>query len=146
MNLAKPPKRGPKPRKAIKRGSMPARVRKTASGRAKHAADIAWAKAVRESGPCAAKGVSVGWTEYQERDLCVYVHTRCNEITAAHVVSRRYSATRTDRANGLPLCLNAHRFFTEHPLAWEAFVIKTIGQERFAALKAKAQAGPKGNS
>lgn len=69
----------------------------------------------------------------------LYVHTICNALTAAHIVSRRYAATRTDPRNGLPLCLNSHRFFTSAPLAWDAFVVKVIGRERFEELKAKAQ-------
>lgn len=136
MNLAKPPRRGPKPKRPIKRSSRPARVRKTASGKAKHAADLAWANAVRESGPCAAILSGVSWFGH---------HSRCEgQIEAAHIVSRRYAGTRHDPQNGLPLCHGVHSFFTEHPRLWDAFVTQKIGADAYAQLKAKAQKGPKG--
>ena len=147
MNLAKPPRRGPKPKKPIARTSRPSRVRKSAAGRAKLAADLAWAKAVRESGPCAALGYEYhNLLDPRGRPLPVAHHMCFSATTAAHIVSRRYAATRTEKRNGLPLCLRMHQWFTSHPLAWEAFVTQKIGAEAFAALKAKAQAGPKGNS
>lgn len=155
MNLAKPPKRGPKPKKPIKRSSRPARVRKTASGKARHSADIAWAKAVREIGPCAAIGERFPeewlhqWTDgtgqVRSDERTYFILHRCEgQIEAAHIVRRGYAATRTDKTNGLPLCHWAHAWFTNHPLAWEAFVTKKIGAEKFSELKAKAHKGPKG--
>lgn len=137
------PKPGPRPRKAkkpIQRRTRPSRVRKTAKAAAGRKADLAWAKAVRESGPCAALGVEFSW----EFLTIVHVTEKCNWITAAHIVSRRYVATRTDRRNGLPLCFNAHLFFTANPKAWEAFAIKKLGQKAYDRLKAKAMAGVKG--
>ena len=138
------PTRAKKAPKPIARGKRPARVRKTASGRAKHAADLAWAKAVRGSGPCAALGYEYhNLLDPRGRPLPVAHHMCFSATTAAHIVSRRYAATRTEKRNGLPLCLRMHQWFTSHPLAWEAFVTQKIGAEAFAALKAKALRGTK---
>ena len=136
LAFPKPEKRQPKPRKPIQRSGRPARVRRTPRGKAIHAADLKWAKAIRESGPCAALGVMYGsLAEGYE-----VTHSVCyTPITAAHIVSRRYASTRTDPRNGMPLCLGIHSFFTAHPKEWEAFVVKKIGQKRLEALKAKAQ-------
>lgn len=97
MNLAKPPKRGPKPRKAIKRGSRPSRVRKTASGRAKHAADIAWAKAVKAKHPTCTF-----------RLYCAGAPT----VDAAHVFGKgAYPRLRAVLANGVGACRTCHEFY-----------------------------------
>ena len=114
-------------------------MRKTALGRAKHSADIAWAKGVRESGPCWALGHALGgW---------VHLQMECNgQMEAAHIVRRGYAATRHMPENGRPLCHNAHAWFTSHPLAWEAFCVARLGREAYTSLKAKAQAGPKGQA
>lgn len=138
--LLKAAKRGPKPKRPIRRSAMKATrkrlspVRQTKAGRRKRRADLKWSKAVLASGPCAAMAFSfvssgVSW-----------VHLKCfGRIDPAHIFSRRYAATRTDPSNGVPLCRTAHTWFTEHPRAWEDFCAAFLGAEKYAALRAKAE-------
>lgn len=45
---------------------------------------------------------------------------KCNGmIQCAHIISRRYRATRWDKANAMPLCGAHHTFYTHHPLEWQ---------------------------
>ena len=140
---AKSERRGPKPRKPIKRSttpikrrSRPAAVRRTSSGKAKHAADIAWSKAVRAKGPCIARGIQL----FDGMDV---IHHRCDDLTAAHVISRRYLATRHDLDNGVPLCFSAHDFFTRNPERWIEFISIYLGAEKYEELRTKALKGNK---
>lgn len=151
----KPVKRLPKPRKPLKRSSKPiarrsrpAAVRRTSSGKAKHAEDLAWSRAVRAKGPCIARGMRL----ISEQDLGERIgwmvtieHQRCDEITAAHVIRRGYLATRHDTDNGVPLCFSAHDFFTRHPDQWQEFISNYLGAEKYEALRQKAMRGPKSN-
>lgn len=135
---------GPKPAPRIKKPKRrPPRVSKRPSRQAELKADAKWAKAVGESGPCAALGIFVQWVDSFWNDAALNHGFCIGPITAAHVMSRRYAATRTDKRNGLPLCLTVHDFFTAHPIAWDAFVVEKIGRSRYEALRKKALAGPK---
>lgn len=153
----KPERRGPKPRKPINRNSKPiarrsrpASVRRTSSGKARHAEDIAWSKAVRAKGPCIARGMILfSDLEWRVGDLhgrtVGFEHPRCDELTAAHVIRRGYLATRHDPDNGVPLCFSAHDFFTRHPDQWQEFISSYLGAEKYEALRQKAMRGPKSN-
>lgn len=73
---------------------------------------------------------------------------RCGErnadkLQAAHIISRRFAATRTDERNAWCLCARCHMSLTEHPDEHMALVVQTIGMEAFDELKAKALAGIK---
>ena len=48
-----------------------------------------------------------------------------NYLQCAHVISRRYSATRTLLNNAFALCAGCHRRFTDHPLEFARFVTTT---------------------
>lgn len=61
-----------------------------------------------------------------------------SSLQAAHIVPRRYAATRTDESNAWCLCAGCHMRLTEHPWEHMEFVAATIGMERFDQLKAKA--------
>lgn len=67
------------------------------------------------------------------------------QLQCAHLISRRYAATRTDETNAWCLCAACHRRLTEHPDEHMAFVGETVGLAVFEALKAKALAGVKAN-
>ena len=58
----------------------------------------------------------------------------------AHIVSRRYRATRWSAENAVTLCKRDHMRWTHDPLGWEAWV-----EERFpgklAQIKVRARAG-----
>ncbi len=64
-------------------------------------------------------------------------------LQCAHIVSRRYNATRTDLWNAFCLCAGCHMHFTEWPLEFSDFVIREIGEDAYEALKTKATAGGK---
>lgn len=151
----KPERRENKPRrpiarskKPISRGKRPNRIRQSSSGKAKHAADLAWAKAVRVKGPCIARGMRLfSDTEWRVGEMhgrmVTIEHQRCDEITAAHVLRRGYLATRHDIDNGVPLCFSAHSFFTRHPDQWQEFISSYLGADKYEALRQKAMQGPK---
>lgn len=66
-------------------------------------------------------------------------------LQAAHIISRRYAATRCDPNNAFCLCATCHRRFTEWPLEFHDFVIDHIGADGYDDLRAKAMAGVKTN-
>lgn len=68
-----------------------------------------------------------------------------SNLQAAHIIPRRYAATRTDEANAFCLDAKCHMRFTEHADEWMAFVDSTIGRAEYDRLKAKAMAGVKAN-
>jgi hypothetical protein len=63
------------------------------------------------------------------------------KLQAAHVLSRRYAATRTDEANAFCLCARCHMRFTEHADEWMGFIDATIGRAEYNRLKGKALDG-----
>lgn len=68
-----------------------------------------------------------------------------SKLQCAHVISRRYNATRTDEAAAFCLCWKCHHHFTGWPLEFAAFVEKKLGADTYEQMKAKAQAGVKAN-
>ena len=82
--------------------------------------------------------------------LIVRSHGRCqncgdawrangSKLECAHIVSRRYSRTRTDLNNAFCLCSRCHMRFTEWPLEFAAFVTAEIGEDEYARLVGLAQ-------
>ena len=72
---------------------------------------------------------------------------RCHRVTdtlqCAHIVSRRFSATRCVRNNAWCLCAKCHLALTEDPYAHVAFAHQTIGEEHYGWLRALALNGPR---
>lgn len=66
---------------------------------------------------------------------------RTETLQAAHIISRRFAATRTDETNAWCLCAGCHRRLTEHPDEHMHFVAQTIGMDQFDVMKAKALSG-----
>lgn len=64
-------------------------------------------------------------------------------LQCAHIIGRRYSATRTDETNAWALCAGCHMRLTEHPDEHMHLVARTIGMDRFHELKDRALAGVK---
>jgi 5-methylcytosine-specific restriction endonuclease McrA len=62
-------------------------------------------------------------------------------LQCAHVIPRRFSATRTDVNAAWCLCWKCHRRTTDHPDDHMKLVDATIGREEFDRLKAKALGG-----
>lgn len=61
-----------------------------------------------------------------------------SNLQTAHIVSRRFSATRTDERNAWCLCASCHRRLTDWPNEHVAFAYQTIGEELYAELRQKA--------
>lgn len=69
---------------------------------------------------------------------------RTSNLQCAHIVSRRYTATRCDPENAFCLCAKCHMHFTEWPLEFTVFVLEQIGPEEYDELKQRAEAGAQG--
>lgn len=63
-------------------------------------------------------------------------------LQCAHIISRRYSATRTDINNGWGLCAGHHRHIDNNPDLWYELVARTVGIGAVRQLRAKANIGP----
>lgn len=61
------------------------------------------------------------------------------KLQCAHIVSRRYSSTRTLEKNAFALCQRCHMHFTAWPIEFAHFVESKIGKESYAVLKQMAQ-------
>lgn len=69
--------------------------------------------------------------------------TDYSKLQCAHIIPRRYAATRTDEQAAWCLCAACHMRLTENPDEHMALVAETIGMERFYELKARAERGVK---
>ena len=142
----KPPKRGRKPQKPLRRSAPPKRtkrpnrVRQTLRAAAGRAKDASWSRAVLEKGPCCAKW----WPFEVPGSLFRSAHVCSGRVDPAHIFSRRYLATRHIVANGLPTCRRAHDYFGARPKEWERFARHQIGDAEYDRLYEIAQRGPKG--
>jgi len=72
--------------------------------------------------------------------LIIRSHGRCERcgsghvLQCAHIISRKYSWTRTDLENAFCLCASCHRFFTDNPVEFGIFTIDKIGDDKFDEL------------
>lgn len=59
-----------------------------------------------------------------------------SNVTPAHIISRRYFVTRLAVENGVPLCVECHRWFDSLAgVKYEAAAALCIGAQYFAALR-----------
>ena len=64
------------------------------------------------------------------------------QLQCAHIISRRYAATRCDENAAVCLCAACHRYLTEHPHAHVSFFTLYLGSwDAYQALIDKAYAG-----
>lgn len=61
-----------------------------------------------------------------------------SKLECAHIISRRFSRTRTLESNAFCLCSKCHMRFTEWPLEFAEFVVARIGEQAYADLRAVA--------
>ena len=73
----------------------------------------------------------------RKRGRCERCGSTAN-LQCAHIIGRKFSATRTDERNAWCLCASCHRRLTDHPDEHMAFVAATIGMDEFAVLKERA--------
>ncbi len=69
--------------------------------------------------------------------------TDYSRLQCAHIVSRRFSATRCDEINAAALCGACHLRLTNEPYEHVAFAIGRLGEAAYAELRARALAGGK---
>lgn len=55
-------------------------------------------------------------------------------LQCAHIISRKYSWTRTALDNAYCLCASCHRYFTANPIEFAQFTIAKIGEEKYQEL------------
>lgn len=60
-------------------------------------------------------------------------------LQCAHLISRRYAATRCDLDNAFCLCAGCHIRFTQWPKEFADFFIKKKGEDGYQTLVAKSQ-------
>lgn len=59
-------------------------------------------------------------------------------VQCAHIISRRYHATRWMLGNAVALCPSHHVFFTHRPLEWDEWVTARLGEAGYQELRAIA--------
>ncbi len=57
-----------------------------------------------------------------------------SQLQTAHIISRRYSHTRTDLDNAVCACAKCHRHWTDNPWLFGQWLDKEIGREFFDVL------------
>ena len=58
-------------------------------------------------------------------------------LQCAHIISRKYSRTRTDLDNAFCLCASCHMYFTDNPVEFGQFTIDQIGESNYDLLLEK---------
>lgn len=92
----------------------------TAAKGAKKKADDLFSKIIRSRGYCEGCGST-------------------KNLQTAHIISRRYSATRTNLDNAFCACAACHRYWTDHPVEFAVFVQAALGDSRYQALYMTSQ-------
>jgi 5-methylcytosine-specific restriction endonuclease McrA len=72
------------------------------------------------------------------RVICERCGSQSN-LQCAHIISRRYSATRCDPLNAWCLCSRCHLRLTAWPREHSHFITETIGSEAYDKLQQKAE-------
>ena len=80
------------------------------------------------------------FSEKIRRDACCRNCGASWRLQCAHIVSRRYNATRWSTDNAVCLCQKCHMKFTYDPLGWEEWVEERF-PGRLAELKVRARQG-----
>jgi hypothetical protein len=86
----------------------------------KKKADVLFSQLVRSVGHCLRCGTT-------------------QNLQCAHVISRRYSATRCDLRNAYCLCAKDHLYYTAWPREFSKFITEHTGSEVYDELKLKAE-------
>ena len=71
---------------------------------------------------------------------------KCNNdhaLQCAHIISRKYSQTRTDLSNAFCLCASCHMYFTDNPVEFGLFTIDQIGESNYDLLLEKRRSTAK---
>jgi HNH endonuclease len=74
----------------------------------------------------------------KQHNVCERCGSRDN-LQVSHIISRRYSATRTDLANVQLLCARDHFYFTHWPKEFSKWITDSIGTHTYDRLREKAE-------
>jgi hypothetical protein len=107
-------------------------VKRSPKLRARDKADALFSLIIRAEGQCRACGYRCPCLDAPVR------HSADCRLQCAHIVSRRYAATRCDVTNAIPLCSADHHRFTLNPDAWRAWVDEHVGADRWHLLYERA--------
>jgi 5-methylcytosine-specific restriction endonuclease McrA len=143
--LEKPKRRGPKPRTRLRRSGPVARKRRVSRAKKSKTGAMerqAWALASKlcrhRARYSCERCTAPGWEIAPEVGV---------QLSAAHVISRRYEATKYLLLNLFSLCDECHRYLKDAPPGKESrmkqFFIEKRGAEDFARLERDALAGGK---
>lgn len=66
---------------------------------------------------------------------CSYV------LQCAHIIRRRYLATRWSMDGAVALCGAHHIYFTHNDLQWVDWVVERVGESKYQKLRERAKAG-----
>lgn len=113
----------PRPKTGKKRVSKPSTDRRVATE--------LHSKIVRSRGRCEYSGAYAKWGNTDNHYMCE------GPLQAAHIIRRRYAATRTDTANSVCLCARHHAYLDNHL----AELIGFVGEATYRRLQAKADGG-----
>lgn len=74
------------------------------------------------------------------RGVCERCGRRPPEVTlqCAHILSRKYIATRWDEKNALSLCVGDHHWGHQNPVEWMLWLEEMFGLDYIKDLRAKA--------
>lgn len=64
-------------------------------------------------------------------------------VQCAHLFSRTYKAVRWSAENAWALCGREHKYYTHHPIEWEVLLRRTLGDAGYEALRTRAQSRTK---
>lgn len=80
-------------------------------------ADKLFSHVIRSVGYCEADG---------------YDDIKCSpQLQTAHIISRKYNATRCDTRNAFCMCAAHHRYFTDHPRQFSRFITTSWAQKYY---------------
>lgn len=73
----------------------------------------------------------------RSRGVCedIRIHNCTKAWQWAHGLSRSYHNTRWLLDNGFCLCSGAHKFYTDRPLEWDAFLERQWGSDKYRYMK-----------
>lgn len=92
---------------------------------AKSKCDKLFSEIIRSIGECEAAGYAPG--------AC------SNQLQCMHIISRRFSNTRTDLRNAFSGCAAHHRYYTDQPREFSRFITQTWAQEYYKHIYRKSQ-------
>lgn len=70
---------------------------------------------------------------------CQFCKAEGKRLESAHVVGRKYRATRWDLANGMCLCFTCHQDYDQHGPLEQHIISRVVGEDEKRSLQVKAK-------